>query len=45
MTDYDAGGFYGRINLGQEDNFGCYIGMHVVSGAWTRMAPDQGFAC
>ena len=45
FTDFDAGGFYGRIDLGDERNFGCYIGMHVVSGTWTRMAPAQGFLC
>ena len=45
IKDFDAGGFYGRIDLGDERNFGCYVGMHVVSGTWTRMAPAQGFLC
>lgn len=45
VNDYDAAGFYGRIDLGRKVNYGCYIGMHVVNGAWTRMAPGSGFLC
>ena len=45
FTSFDADGFYQRINLGEEKNLGCFIGMHVVSGLWTRMAPAQGFLC
>ena len=45
VTSYDAGGMYGRIDLGNENDFGCEVGMHVVGGAWQRLVPDQGFLC
>jgi ABC-type branched-subunit amino acid transport system substrate-binding protein len=45
MTDYDAGGFYGRINLGQKRSNSCYVAMQVVNGQWKRLAPSQGFIC
>jgi ABC-type branched-subunit amino acid transport system substrate-binding protein len=44
-TSFDADGFYGRIDLGQKINIGCYIGMQVVGGHWKRMVPAQGFLC
>ena len=45
FTAYDADGFYGKINLGGKDNFGCYVGMQVVDGAWRRLVPADGFLC
>jgi hypothetical protein len=45
MNEYDAGGFIGKIQLGNKLNNGCFIAMKVVNGAWTRMAPEQGFLC
>ena len=45
FNNYDAGGFYGRIDLGNENDFGCEVGMQVVNGKWQRLVPDQGFLC
>lgn len=45
FTSYDADGFWGKVNLGDEINFGCLIGMKVIDGTWKRMVPDQGFLC
>jgi ABC-type branched-subunit amino acid transport system substrate-binding protein len=45
MTNYDAGGFYGPINLGQKISNSCYVAMQVVDGQWKRLAPAQGFIC
>jgi ABC-type branched-subunit amino acid transport system substrate-binding protein len=45
MTNYDAGGFYGPINLGQKVSNSCYVAMQVVGGKWKRLAPTQGFLC
>jgi hypothetical protein len=44
-TTFDAGGFYGPIELGAKRNNGCVIAMIVDGGAWRRLAPDQGFLC
>jgi branched-chain amino acid transport system substrate-binding protein len=45
VTDYDAGGFYGRINLGEKVSNSCYVAMKVVRGKWERLVPAQGFIC
>jgi ABC-type branched-subunit amino acid transport system substrate-binding protein len=45
MTNYDAGGFYGPINLGQKISNSCYVAMQVVHGKWQRLAPASGFIC
>lgn len=45
VTSYDAGGLMGPIKLGPKLNNGCVIGMKVVSGKWTRIAPARGFLC
>ncbi len=45
MTSYDAGGFFGPINLGQKVSNSCYVAMQVVHGRWQRLAPAQGFLC
>ena len=45
VTEYDADGFYGRINLGQKISNSCYVAMQVVSGKWKRLTPAQGFLC
>jgi ABC-type branched-subunit amino acid transport system substrate-binding protein len=45
MTSYDAGGFYGKIDLANEDNLGCAIAMQVVDAKWKRLAPSEGFLC
>ena len=45
VTDYDAGGFYGRINLGGKVSNSCYVAMKVVNGKWQRLVPAQGFIC
>jgi hypothetical protein len=45
VTEYDAGGFYGRINLGQKISNSCYVAMQVVEGKWKRLTPAQGFLC
>jgi ABC-type branched-subunit amino acid transport system substrate-binding protein len=45
FTSYDAGGMFGRIDLANENNFGCEVGMQVVNGKWQRLVPDQGFLC
>jgi ABC-type branched-subunit amino acid transport system substrate-binding protein len=45
LTDYDANGFYGSINLGQKQAKGCSVAMRVEGGKWKRIYPDSGFAC
>ena len=45
MTRYDAGGFFGVINLGQKQSLGCFIAMRVVNGKWERITPAKGFSC
>jgi ABC-type branched-subunit amino acid transport system substrate-binding protein len=45
MTSYDAGGLLGRIDLANERNLGCLVGMRVEGGRWKRIAPAQGFLC
>ena len=44
-TNFDAGGFFGPINLGHKLSNNCYLGMKVVNGKWTRIAPDHGYLC
>jgi branched-chain amino acid transport system substrate-binding protein len=45
VTNYDADGFIGPIDLGGEQNRGCVIGMIVEGGAWRRLTPADGFLC
>jgi ABC-type branched-subunit amino acid transport system substrate-binding protein len=45
LTAYDAGGFFGSINLGGKLNLGCLIAMRVEGGSWRRVTPAQGFLC
>ncbi|HET7720700.1 MAG TPA: ABC transporter substrate-binding protein, partial [Acidimicrobiales bacterium] len=45
LTSFDAGGMFGTIDLGGKRNNGCLIAMRVQGGAWTRIAPGQGFLC
>lgn len=45
VTEFDAGGFIGPVNLGNETYEGCFIAMKVQNGRWTRLAPAQGFLC
>jgi ABC-type branched-subunit amino acid transport system substrate-binding protein len=45
VDTYDAGGMLGPIRLGAKLTNACVIGMRVESGAWKRMAPDQGWLC
>jgi hypothetical protein len=45
LTEFDADGFFGRINLGGKRNNGCFIGMQVKGGKWVRLTPSQGFLC
>lgn len=45
MKNYDADGMYGPINLGDEVNNGCAVGMRVQGGKWQRMYPSEGFTC
>jgi ABC-type branched-subunit amino acid transport system substrate-binding protein len=45
LTNYDADGFYGSINLGAKQAKGCSVAMKVVNGKWTRLFPSSGFAC
>lgn len=42
---FDAGGMFGPIRLGPQENLGCFVGMQVRGGAWQRLAPDSGFLC
>jgi len=44
-TTFDAGGFFGDIDLGNERSKGCLIGMRFEGGRWQRMTPGQGFLC
>ena len=43
--EYDAGGFFGPIQLGKQISRGCVILMRYESGKWRRLAPDRGFMC
>jgi ABC-type branched-subunit amino acid transport system substrate-binding protein len=45
MNEFDAGGMYGRIQLGNKVSNGCQIGLRYTGGAWTRIAPSSGFLC
>ncbi len=45
VTTFDAGGFFGPIQLGKKLSNGCYIAMQVVSQKWKRLTPDRGFLC
>ena len=45
FTAFDAGGFYGAINLAKKVSNNCFIAMQVVNGKWKRLAPDKGFLC
>jgi ABC-type branched-subunit amino acid transport system substrate-binding protein len=45
LTNYDADGFYGPINLGAKQARGCSVAMKVVNGKWTRLYPSSGYAC
>jgi ABC-type branched-subunit amino acid transport system substrate-binding protein len=45
LTEYDADGFYGRINLGGRDAHGCSVAMRVEGGKWKRLTPERGFLC
>jgi ABC-type branched-subunit amino acid transport system substrate-binding protein len=45
MTNYDAGGFLGPIDLGDKRSHSCYVAMKVVSAKWQRLTPDHGFLC
>jgi ABC-type branched-subunit amino acid transport system substrate-binding protein len=45
VTNYDAGGMYGPINLGQKVSNSWYVLMQVVGRKWQRLAPAQGFIC
>jgi ABC-type branched-subunit amino acid transport system substrate-binding protein len=45
FKSFDADGMYGRINLGDEINNGCAVGMRVEGGVWKRMTPAKGFLC
>lgn len=42
---YDAGGFFGPIQLGKKLSNGCVIAMQVVGQKWKRLTPDRGFLC
>ncbi|HEX4867269.1 MAG TPA: ABC transporter substrate-binding protein [Acidimicrobiales bacterium] len=44
-TSFDAGGFFGDIDLGNERSKGCLIGMRHEGGQWRRMTPAQAFLC
>ena len=43
VGEYDAGGFFGPIQLGKQISKGCVILMRYQSGEWRRLAPDRGF--
>ena len=45
LTDFDADGFYGRINLGGREAHGCSVAMRVEGGKWKRLTPASGFLC
>ena len=45
VATFDAGGFFGPIQLGKKLSNGCVIGMQVVNQKWQRFAPDRGFLC
>jgi ABC-type branched-subunit amino acid transport system substrate-binding protein len=45
LTEYDAEGFYGRINLGGREAHGCSVAMRVEGGKWKRLTPASGFLC
>jgi ABC-type branched-subunit amino acid transport system substrate-binding protein len=45
MNEYDAGGMFGRIQLGKKLNNGCMVAVRYSRGAWARLAPDSGFLC
>ncbi|HJR23918.1 MAG TPA: ABC transporter substrate-binding protein, partial [Acidimicrobiales bacterium] len=45
LTEYDADGFYGRINLGGRAANGCSVAMRVEGGKWKRLTPSTGFLC
>lgn len=45
IQEYDADGMMGPINFGSKQSRGCFIGMVVRDGTWTRVVPDSGFLC
>jgi ABC-type branched-subunit amino acid transport system substrate-binding protein len=45
MNSFDAGGFFGPIQLGSSLSNGCYVAVILDSGAWRRLAPANGFLC
>lgn len=46
LDNYDAGGMYAPITLGKDLSKGCFMGMIVRGGKWTRMAPTgKGYLC
>jgi ABC-type branched-subunit amino acid transport system substrate-binding protein len=42
MKNYDAGGMFAPIDLGDELSKGCFMAMIVRNGAWQRLAPEGG---
>jgi ABC-type branched-subunit amino acid transport system substrate-binding protein len=42
---FDAGGFFGTIQLGKRLSNGCQLAMIVEGGKWKRLAPSKGFLC
>jgi ABC-type branched-subunit amino acid transport system substrate-binding protein len=45
VETFDAGGFFGPIQLGKKLSNACAILMKVVSGKWQRVTPARGFLC
>ena len=45
LNDFDAGGFMGAVQVGNNFTNGCQIGMQVQGGQWRRIAPGTGFLC
>jgi ABC-type branched-subunit amino acid transport system substrate-binding protein len=43
--DFDAGGLFGRVNVGQRVVYNCVVGMIYQDGRWQRLAPASGFLC
>lgn len=45
LTAYDADGMIGEVNLGGKSSRGCFVGMRIQGGKYTRVTPESGFLC
>lgn len=45
FEDFDAGGMFAPITLGQDLSKGCFMAMIVRDGKWERLTPASGFLC